>query len=40
MTHLSFWLELHPLRLFRSSLLAIGVEQVTNLSPDNDNDNK
>ena len=33
-THLNFWLELHPLGLFRSSLLVMGVEQVTNLSPE------
>ena len=30
-THLNFWLELHPLGLFRSSLLVIGDYQVTNL---------
>ena len=33
-THLNFWLQLHPLGLFCSSLLVMGVEQVTNLSPD------
>ena len=30
-THLNFWLELHPLGLFRSSLFVIGDYQVTNL---------
>ena len=29
-----FWLELHPMGLFRSSLLVMGVEQVTNFSPE------
>ena len=33
-THLNFWLEVHPLGLFRSSLLVMGVKQVTNLSPE------
>ena len=33
-THLNFWLELHPLGLFRSSIFVMGVEQVTNLSPE------
>ena len=31
---LSYWLEFHPLSLFRSSLLVMGVEQVTSLSPE------
>ena len=29
-THLNFWLELHPLGLFRSTVLVMGFEQVTN----------
>ena len=31
-TYLNFWLELHPLGLFCSSLLLMGVEQATGLS--------
>ena len=33
-THLNFWLQLHPLGLFCSPLLVMRVEQVTNLSPE------
>ena len=32
--NLNFWLELHPLGLFCSSLLVVGVEQATRLSPE------
>ena len=31
-THLNIWLELHPLGLFRSSLLVMWFKQETNLS--------
>ena len=33
-THSIFLLELHPLGLFRSSLLVMAVEQATSLSPE------
>ena len=32
--HLTFGLELHPLGLFRPSLIVMGVEQATSLSPE------
>ena len=33
-THLNFWLELHPLGLILSSLLVMGFEQATIKSPE------